>query len=63
MGATIGATVSFCNKFKCHLSFADLYVGDFLVRPCGKDTHAERVVQFQQLLNLHAGTKIDIRLF
>ena len=63
MGAAMGSTVNFFNKFKCRLSFADLYAGDFVVHPCGEATHSERVSQFQHHLNLPAGTKIDICLF
>jgi len=63
MGAAMGSTVNFFNKFKCRLSFADLYAGDFVVHPCGEGTHSERVSQFQHHLNLPAGTKIDICLF
>ena len=37
MGAAIVSTVNLFNQFKCRLSFADLNVEDFIMRPCEED--------------------------
>ena len=63
IGAAIRSTINFFNKFKCRLSFADLYAEHFVGRRCGEDAYAQRVSQFRQLLNLQAGTQIGICLF
>ena len=47
IGAAIRSTINFFNKFKCRLSFADLYAEHFVGRRCGEDAYAQRVSQFR----------------
>ena len=61
MGPASGATVRLFNQFRCKLKFLDLCGDDFALDE--NASHQEMVDYFRSLLDLNAGTKIDIILF